>query len=189
MNSKLAAIFKIPAALVQNTVHRSLLTSDQCEYEWQSNPKYLLPSSTHCNRQIIVSYCCRSTGVSANDGQWHQICATWENVNGEWKLYKDGKMVKTGTGFKKGYVIEAEGSLVLGQEQDIPGGKFQEIQSFQGSLTNVNVWSHVLPESTIKELSGCCRAGEGNVYMWSDFIYAIKGNPHLVIPPTCKCVY
>lgn len=98
-------------------------------------------------------------------------------------------MVKTGTGFKKGYVIEAEGSLVLGQEQDIPGGKFQEIQSFQGSLTNVNVWSHVLPESTIKELSGCCRAGEGNVYMWSDFIYAIKGNPHLVIPPTCKCVY
>ena len=130
----------------------------------------------------------RSTDVSANDDQWHQICTTWENVNGEWKLYKDGKMEKTGTGLKTGYVIQAEGSLVLGQEQDSTGRGFQKSQSFQGSLTNVNVWSHVLPESTIKELSGCCRAGEGNVYKWSDFIHAIKGNPRLVIPPTCKCV-
>ena len=130
----------------------------------------------------------RSTGVSANDDQWHQICATWQNVNGEWKLYKDGKMEKTETGLMTGYAIKAEGSLVLGQEQDSIGGGFDQSQSFQGSLTNVNVWSHVLPESTIKELSGCCLAGEGNVYMWSDFVCAIKGNPRLDIPPTCKCV-
>ena len=131
----------------------------------------------------------RRTGVAANDGQWHQICATWENLNGEWKLYKDGEMKKTGKDFKKGYTIKAEGSLVLGQDQDSPEGGFQASQSFQGSLTNVNVWSHVLPESTIKEMSGCCRAGEGNVYMWYDFIHAIKGNPRLVIPSNCKCVY
>lgn len=148
------------------------------------NPAVLITTAT-----LLFPFRCRSTGISANDGDWHQICATWENVNGEWKLYKDGKMEKTGTGLKTGYVIQAEGSLVLGQEQDSTGGKFDQNQSFQGSLTNVNVWSHVLPESTITELSGCCRAGEGNVYMWSDFIYAIKGNPRLVIPPTCKCVY
>ena len=121
--------------------------------------------------------------------EWHQICATWENVNGEWKLYKDGNMENTGTGFKTGYVIQAEGSLVLGQEQDSPGGTFDRSQSFQGSLANLNVWSYVLPESTIKELSGCCHAGEGNVYTWSHFIYGIRGNPRLVIPSTCKCVY
>ena len=86
-------------------------------------------------------------------------------------------------------MIQAGGSLVLGQEQDSTGGNFDQNQSFQGSLTNVNVWSHVLPESTIKELSGCCRAGEGDVYTWYDFIFAIKGNPRLVIPPTCKCAY
>ena len=131
----------------------------------------------------------RATGVSANDSKWHQICFTWENANGEWKLYKDGKMEKTGTGLKRGDVIQAEGSLALSQEQDSPGGNFEQRQSFQGSLTNVNVWSYVLPESAIKELSGCCRAGEGNVYKWYDFIYAIKGNPRLVIPPTCKCAY
>lgn len=98
-------------------------------------------------------------------------------------------MESTGTGLKIGYTIKSEGSLVLGQEQDSPGGTFDDSQSFQGSLTNVNVWSHVLPEATIKEMSGCCRAGEGNVYMWEDFINAIKGNTRLVIPPSCNCVY
>ena len=98
-------------------------------------------------------------------------------------------MEKTGKGLKKGHVIQAGGSLVLGQEQDSTGGNFQQFQSFQGSLTNVNVWSYVLPESTINEFSGSCSAGEGNVYNWSDFICAIKGNPRLVIPSTCKCVY
>lgn len=128
-------------------------------------------------------------GISANDGEWHQICATWDNLNGDWKFYKDGEMKNSGTGLKKGYIIKAEGSLVLGQEQDSLGGGFEASQSFKGSLTNVNVWSHVLPASTIKEMSGCCFAGEGNVYMWLDFLPAIKGDPRLVIPPTCKCLY
>ena len=98
-------------------------------------------------------------------------------------------MINSGTGLKIGYTIQAGGSLVLGQEQDSVGGGFDASQSFQGSLAFVNVWSHALPESTIKEMSACCRAGEGNVYSWYDFIYAIKGNPRLVIPSSCKCVY
>ena len=97
----------------------------------------------------------RSTGVSGNDDQWHQICTTWENVNGEWKLYKDGKMEKTGTDLMTGYVIQAGGSLVLGQEQDSAGGGFDQSQSFQGSLTNVNVWSHVLPDQGIVRMLPC----------------------------------
>ena len=41
----------------------------------------------------------RNTAVSANDGQWHQICATWENSAGSWKMYKDGKVAASGKGF------------------------------------------------------------------------------------------
>lgn len=98
-------------------------------------------------------------------------------------------MLNNGTGLKSGYAIQAEGSLVLGQEQDSVGGGFVANQSFQGSLTFVNVWSHALPESTIKEMSACCRVGEGDVYSWYDFINAMKGNPRLVIPSTCQCVF
>lgn len=44
----------------------------------------------------------RGTSVSAIDGKWHQICATWENTNGTWKLYKDGVVADLGHGLKKG---------------------------------------------------------------------------------------
>jgi len=126
-------------------------------------------------------------GVVANDGKWHHICATWRNSDGQWKSYKDGQLAKTGTGLKTGYTIQADGSLVLGQEQDTVGGGFEKSQSFKGMLTNVNVWSYVLPEPAITEMSKCCLAGEGNVYMWSDFGNAIKGNTRLVIPARCPC--
>lgn len=71
---------------------------------------------------------------------------------------------------------------MLGQDQDSLGAQFEDVQSFQGSLTAVNVWSYVWSEFAIKEMSECHLAGEGNVYMWSDFALGIKGNPRIVIP-------
>ena len=40
--------------------------------------------------------------MSANDGQWHHICLTWENRAGSWKMYKDGEVAASEKGFKKG---------------------------------------------------------------------------------------
>ena len=137
------------------------------------------------NNEIFSSH--RNTGVPITDGKFHQICATWRNSDGQWMLYKDGNLVKSGTGLKTGYTIQAAGSLTLGQEQDSVGDAFDAKQSLQGMLTNVNAWSYTLPASTIKELSRCCLAGKGDVYEWSNFIYGIRGNPHLVMPPGCPC--
>lgn len=128
-----------------------------------------------------------NTGVPISDGKFHQICATWRNSDGQWMLYKDGNLVKSGTGLKTGYTIQAAGSLTLGQEQDSLGDAFDAKQSLQGMLTNVNAWSYTLPASTIKEMSRCCLAGKGDVYEWANFIYGIRGNPHLVMPPGCPC--
>ena len=52
--------------------------------------------------QDLVTYFYRQTSVSANDGKWHHICATWENTAGTWKLYKDGKVGAAGKGLKTG---------------------------------------------------------------------------------------
>ena len=92
----------------------------------------------------------------------------------------------SGTNFKKDYEIKADGSLVLGQDQDTPGGGFQSSQSFKGSLTNVNVWSVYLKVDKITRLSECCKAGQGDVYSWSDFVHGIKGNTRVVIPSSCS---
>ncbi|XP_078379429.1 neuronal pentraxin-1-like [Oculina patagonica] len=127
----------------------------------------------------------RSVHESANDGRWHHICVTWRNSDGVWQFYKDGALHMHTRGLRKGYTISGGGSLVLGQDQDSLGGSFDSSQSFQGSLTNVNVWSYVLPGSTIKSLSKSCLSGEGNVYKWTDFRDGIKGKAGIVIPSPC----
>ena len=127
----------------------------------------------------------RMNHESANDGRWHHICVSWRSIDGVWQFYKDGSLHIHTRGLRKGYTIRAGGSLVLGQEQDSTGGSFDSSQSFQGSLTNVNVWSYVLPANTIKNLSKSCLSGEGNVYKWSVFLHGIKGKTAVVIPSPC----
>ena len=122
-----------------------------------------------------------------NDDQFHQICVTWGNSDGQWKIYKDGDFAIAGTGLKRGYTIEAAGSLTLAQEQDSLGDAFDANQSLQGMLTNVNVWSYTLPALTIKKMSHCCLAGKGDTFEWANFIYGIKGKPRVVTPPGCPC--
>lgn len=116
----------------------------------------------------------RVTSVSAIDGKWHHICATWENRAGSWKLYKDGVVAAQGQGLQNGHVIRGGGSLVLGQEQDSVGGRFNADQSFVGEMTGVNIWERVMHHQWIVSLSKSCLTGEGNVYKWSDF------KPHLI---------
>jgi len=78
---------------------------------------------------------------------------------------------------------------VLGQEQDSVGGGFATSQSFQGMLSNVNVWDHVLDGTLIKERSKSCeveKGNEGNVFKWPDFLH--EGGTRLLHPSTCKFV-
>ena len=124
--------------------------------------------------------------MSANDGVWHHICVTWRNSDGRLQIYKDGSLHFHGISLNTGYTIKSGGSLVLGQEQDTPGGSFDPNQSFVGLLNGVNVWKTVLSASEIQSLSTSCLSGSGDVYSWSDFRDGIKGNTGLVIPSNCS---
>jgi len=59
---------------------------------------------------LFVSLVISKTRVSANDGKWHNICATWENTKGSWKLYKDGVVKNGGDDFKKGSYFGVTGT-------------------------------------------------------------------------------
>ncbi|XP_078353452.1 uncharacterized protein LOC144638135 [Oculina patagonica] len=122
----------------------------------------------------------RQTSVSANDGKWHHICATWDNTAGSWKLFKDGKQGASGTDFKKGHVIPGGGALVLAQEQDSLGGGFGDTQNFIGEMTGVNIWDHVITDQEIMRMSQSCQTGVGNVFKWSDFKDHVKGSVKII---------
>ena len=111
---------------------------------------------------------------------------SWESSSGTWKFYKDGGLTDQGT-LKRGYTIRQGGTLAFGQEQDSVGGRFEVSQSFQGKLSGVNVWDHVLTSNKIKEMSTTCVLNEednGNVYNWVDILR--EGAIRLVEPSTCE---
>ena len=123
--------------------------------------------------------------MSANDDKWHHICVTWESTAGLMNFYKDGVLSANATNFKAGHVIRSGGSLILGQEQDSFASGLDSTQSFQGFLSNLNVWDYAVCQEIITRMSKACISGKGNVYQWSNFKQAFVGEPRLFIPSPC----
>ncbi len=88
------------------------------------------------------------TGLSFNDGQWHDLTVTWEQTSGTVQLFDHGQLIYTDSHYT-GTVLNANGILVLGQEQDSVGGGFQSSQSFNGDIRNFAMWGRVLTSSEI----------------------------------------
>lgn len=57
------------------------------------------------------------TDITLNDGEWHFICTTWTSLNGKYEIYIDGGLRDAGYNLSTNLVIEANGTVVVGQEQ------------------------------------------------------------------------
>ena len=81
------------------------------------------------------------------------MCLTWENTQGETKLYRDGQftgqLTKNSCRECQNYALKASGFLGLGQRQDSIGGGFDRTQTLYSRLASVSMWNKVLSESNI----------------------------------------
>ena len=69
----------------------------------------------------------------------------------------------------------------------LKGGSFQEYQSFEGRISGVNVWSFVMTDVKIAEMStGCGSSGNGDAVAWYNFKSNLYGNIDVVTPSTCS---
>lgn len=110
------------------------------------------------------------------DDAWHHLCFTWENTNGELKLYKNGQREGQHGDLEVGYTVQSGGYLVLGQDQDRLGGGFALGQTLNAQLAEVNMWDRVLSESEIAAQYTNCRIPSGAVVAWSEFKTLTHGN-------------
>ncbi|KAM6379490.1 pentraxin-4 [Pluvialis apricaria] len=78
------------------------------------------------------------------DGKWHHLCLIWSSGQGQYRFYVDRRLLAAGSGFQQGYEIPAGGSLMLGWEQDHPGGSFSTTETFVGHLAGLALWSRAL---------------------------------------------
>uniref|UniRef100_A0A8C1SD31 Sushi, von Willebrand factor type A, EGF and pentraxin domain-containing protein 1 n=1 Tax=Cyprinus carpio TaxID=7962 RepID=A0A8C1SD31_CYPCA len=114
---------------------------------------------------------------AVNDGLWHHIGVSWRSKDGDWRVYIDGSPSDGGKGLSVGTTIPGGGALVLGQDQDQRGDGFNPVESFVGTLSQLNIWNYVLTPQQIKSLASSCPRDlqKGNVFTWPDFLGGVTG--------------
>ncbi|RZB38885.1 sushi, von Willebrand factor type A, EGF and pentraxin domain-containing protein 1-like [Asbolus verrucosus] len=125
----------------------------------------------YVNNQFAV------TDILLNDGLWHHVCISWNNSNGSYKLYVDAKIAKSGIDLATNTKIEGNGNMVIGQEQDVLGGRFSQSETFIGRMAHVDVWSEELSlEQIAIHMNDCQESIFGDVYDWPDIQSHVEGN-------------
>ncbi|KAK5862205.1 hypothetical protein PBY51_017626 [Eleginops maclovinus] len=132
--------------------------------EWGDNPM-----------ELLIDDKALTLPLSLGDGEWHHICVTWSTRDGQWEAYQDGEERGSGLNLSPWHPIKAGGVFILGQEQDILGGRFDATQSFVGEMSDLHMWSHVLPASDIYSLASCGSDLKGDIIAWSETEVELHG--------------
>ncbi|NXG83709.1 AGRD2 protein, partial [Stercorarius parasiticus] len=106
------------------------------------------------------------------DGQWHHFCVTWQQENGTWAIYADGKRRASASGLcavgpSAPQAIYGQGTFIIGQDQDSLGGTFREKESFSGNITDLHIWQKVLSAEQIEKVRSCWVVEQDLVFGWS----------------------
>ncbi|KAK1881515.1 Neuronal pentraxin-2 [Dissostichus eleginoides] len=123
--------------------------------EWGNNPIELLINDKVAQLPLEV-----------RDGKWHHICIAWTTRDGQWDAYQDGGKLGSGDNLAAWHPIKPGGVIILGQEQDVVGGRFDAGQAFVGELSQVNIWDRVLKPVEIQSMANCSSYIPGNVISW-----------------------
>ncbi|KAG8009047.1 Neuronal pentraxin-2 [Nibea albiflora] len=135
--------------------------------EWGNNPIELLINDKassfwlHKSAKRVAQL-----PLEVRDGRWHHICVSWTTRDGQWEAYQDGGKLGTGDNLAAWHPIKPGGVIILGQEQDVVGGRFDAGQAFVGELSQVNIWDRVLKPVEVQSMANCSSYMPGNVISW-----------------------
>uniref|UniRef100_A0A8B9M8B2 Neuronal pentraxin receptor n=1 Tax=Accipiter nisus TaxID=211598 RepID=A0A8B9M8B2_9AVES len=132
--------------------------------EWGTNPLELL-----INDKVA------QLPLSLKDKAWHHVCVAWTTRDGKWSAYQDGEQRAAGENLASWHAIKPQGVIILGQEQDTLGGRFDATQAFVGELAQFGVWDHMLAPAEILGLANCTSHLQGNVIQWDDQAVEVFG--------------
>ncbi|XP_029446051.1 neuronal pentraxin receptor [Rhinatrema bivittatum] len=125
--------------------------------EWGHNPMELL-----INDKIT------QLPLSLKDGQWHHICISWTTRDGIWAAFQDGEKRGSSENLSAWHPIKSSGVIILGQEQDVVGGRFDATQAFVGEIAQLNMWDRILTPAEILGIANCTNTLSGNMIQWDD---------------------
>ncbi|XP_056402307.1 C-reactive protein-like isoform X2 [Hyla sarda] len=115
-----------------------------------------------------------------NFTEWTSLCATWNSsVQAVWIDGKNYNKNRISDGN-----IKANPIIIIGQEQDLYGGKFNISESFVGEITDINMWDKALTDDNIIDYFAA-NAINGNILNWNNLSYNLTGgvNKHPYADP------
>ncbi|KAM4014542.1 jeltraxin-like [Anomaloglossus baeobatrachus] len=111
---------------------------------------------------------------------WKHTCVNWDSVTGLLQLWINGKAYPKRV-TKTRSPIGPQMSVILGQEQDSYGGKFDVGQSFVGEVCDVNMWDYVLSPAKIAQYFYIYDDDiNGNIFGSKNGTYESKGNANVL---------
>ncbi|KAJ3601477.1 hypothetical protein NHX12_032445 [Muraenolepis orangiensis] len=118
--------------------------------------------------ELLVNDKVAQLPLNLTRGSWQHMCVSWSQKGGAWQAYQGGRLRGEGHGLAPGHHLRAGGQLVLGQEQDSPGGGFDSTQALVGELAQVGLWDRVLTPSQVAGLARCGRVAQGSLTGWTE---------------------
>ncbi|XP_066489311.1 neuronal pentraxin receptor [Tiliqua scincoides] len=132
--------------------------------EWGTNPM-----------ELIINDKVAQLPMSLKPGKWHHVCVTWITRDGIWAAYQDGEERGASDNLASWHPVKPHGVIILGQEQDTLGGRFDATQAFVGEISQFNVWDHVLTPAEIMGLANCTSHLHGNIIQWDEKLVEVHG--------------
>nr|XP_028602541.1 neuronal pentraxin receptor isoform X2 [Podarcis muralis] len=132
--------------------------------EWGNNPM-----------ELIINDKVAQLPMSLKSGMWHHICLTWITRDGIWSAYENGEERGAGDNLASWHPVKPHGVIILGQEQDALGGRFDATQAFVGEISQFNMWDHVLTPAEILGLANCTAHLRGNIIHWDEKLVEVHG--------------
>ncbi|XP_054636283.1 neuronal pentraxin receptor b isoform X1 [Dunckerocampus dactyliophorus] len=140
----------------------------------QPNELVLL-QGVHNPVELLINDKVAQLPLSLPQDEWQHICVSWTLRDGVWKAYQGGKMKGRGEGLAAWHPIKPGGVLILGQEQDTLGGRFDASQALVGELSQFNLWDRVLKPAEVAALAECSSSVLGNIAPWTDLDVDVYG--------------
>uniref|UniRef100_A0A8C5S9Q1 Pentraxin (PTX) domain-containing protein n=1 Tax=Laticauda laticaudata TaxID=8630 RepID=A0A8C5S9Q1_LATLA len=109
---------------------------------------------------------------------WEDLCLAWDSATGIMRLWLNRVPLPCKV-IAKGYRIQWDLVILLGQDQDSYGGSLDTEQAFEGELGNICLWDTVLSADQMRSFQ---RQEDSTPLLdWLDLSYEIKGEV-MVVP-------
>ncbi|XP_072320139.1 neuronal pentraxin receptor b [Eucyclogobius newberryi] len=181
-------MYAFTACLWLHTTEGGIGTPFSYSVPGQPNELVLL-QGLHNPVELLINNKVAQLPLDLPRGQWQHVCVSWTLRDGVWKAYQGGRLKGRGEGLAAWHPIKPGGVLILGQEQDTVGGRFEASQALVGELSQFNLWDRVLKPAEVSALADCSSSALGNIAPWTDLDVDVYGGATKESTEPCNGAY